>query len=152
MFTDHRCKTGNNCKAEEGPRRNLVKSVMKLLQHDIPYHPVPNLHTVAVKDAQYSWQRFMKTDFCWSLLKSKSLCCSDGRPRWATYCVSHGPSEGIMHKCLKSKIRCMHVADLHCTNLIFCFIGLSFFMIMFYLYSSIFCYFRSVSTWCLDGF
>lgn len=133
---------------------NLVKNVMKLLQHDIPYHPVPNHHIVAVKDAQFSWQRFMKTDFCWSLLKSKSLHCSDGRPRWATEWVSHGPSEGIMHRCLErlGKIRCIHVADLHWTNLIFYFIWLSFFMIMFYLCSSIVCYFRNVWTcWRMFG-
>ena len=63
MFTDHRCKKANKCKAESGPHMNPLKSEMKLLQHDSCSHSVPDYNVVVVKDAQYSWQRFIKEDF-----------------------------------------------------------------------------------------
>lgn len=104
-FTDYRCLKGIKCKAEAGPHINSRKSVMKLDQQDSHSHLVPNPHVVPVKDAQYSWQRFMKTDFCWSLLESKGLHYRDKRPpvtaRWANEWVSHGPTEGIMHRGLE---------------------------------------------------
>ena len=98
-FTDRRCKKGNKRKAEAGPHMNPVKSAMKPLQHESRSHPVPNHHAVAVKDAQYSWQRLIKADFGWSLMKSKGLRCRDERPPVTARWASHSHTERIMHRC-----------------------------------------------------
>lgn len=63
VFADHRCKKANKCNTKAGPHVNSLKSEMKLFPHDSCSHSVPNYRVVVVKDAQYSWQRFIKADF-----------------------------------------------------------------------------------------